>query len=100
MDSLRWLGLDWDEGPYFQSQRLDIYREVARPASERGASLPVLLLSSAPGRDAPGASQKEQPPGYDRNCRQLTQKQKAEMVASGSRQWFRFKSPLKPDFLS
>src|ERR1700751_4388285 len=36
-DSMRWLGLDWDEGPYvggnsgpyFQSQRLDIYREYA-----------------------------------------------------------------------
>src|SRR4030042_527369 len=29
MDSLRWLGLDWDEGPYFQSQRLELYREAA-----------------------------------------------------------------------
>src|SRR4030042_3740682 len=29
LDSLRWLGLDWDEGPYFQSQRLAIYREIA-----------------------------------------------------------------------
>ena len=29
LDSLRWLGLDWDEGPYFQSQRLEIYRGVA-----------------------------------------------------------------------
>ena len=24
-DSLRWLGIDWDEGPYFQSQRLESY---------------------------------------------------------------------------
>ena len=30
-NSLRWLGLDWDEGPYFQSQRTDLYRDwVAR----------------------------------------------------------------------
>jgi glutamyl/glutaminyl-tRNA synthetase len=27
LDSLQWLGLDWDEGPFFQSQRGDIYRE-------------------------------------------------------------------------
>jgi len=26
-EALEWLGLDWDEGPYFQSQRLEIYRE-------------------------------------------------------------------------
>lgn len=29
LDSLKWLGLSWDEGPYFQSERLDIYREYA-----------------------------------------------------------------------
>jgi glutamyl-tRNA synthetase len=29
LDSMRWLGLDWDEGPFFQMQRLDRYREVA-----------------------------------------------------------------------
>src|SRR4030042_1734528 len=26
LDGLKWLGIDWDEGPYFQSQRLDIYQ--------------------------------------------------------------------------
>src|SRR5580693_5924020 len=30
LDGLRWLGLDWDEGPYFQSQRMDLYREAAQ----------------------------------------------------------------------
>jgi glutamyl-tRNA synthetase len=29
LDSLKWLGLDWDEGPFFQMQRLPRYREVA-----------------------------------------------------------------------
>src|SRR4030066_1263006 len=29
LQSLRWLGLGWDEGPYFQSQRLELYRGVA-----------------------------------------------------------------------
>lgn len=27
LDSLEWLGIDWDEGPHFQSQRMDVYRE-------------------------------------------------------------------------
>ena len=30
IDSLRWLGLDWDEGPYFQSQRMELYRDYAQ----------------------------------------------------------------------
>jgi len=29
LDGLRWLGIDWDEGPYFQSQRLEMHREAA-----------------------------------------------------------------------
>ena len=29
-ESLKWLGLDWDEGPYFQSQRLPLYQEIVR----------------------------------------------------------------------
>ncbi len=44
LDSLRWLGLDWDEGPeeggkygpYFQSQRLEIYHEVAQRLLSQG----------------------------------------------------------------
>ena len=29
LDAMTWLGLHWDEGPYFQSKRLDLYREIA-----------------------------------------------------------------------
>ena len=44
LDSLRWLGLDWDEGPevggkhgpYFQSQRLELYQEVAQRLVSQG----------------------------------------------------------------
>jgi glutamyl-tRNA synthetase len=36
LDSMRWLGLDWDEGPFFQMQRLDRYREVAEQLIARG----------------------------------------------------------------
>jgi glutamyl-tRNA synthetase len=36
LEGLRWLGLTWDEGPHFQSQRLDRYREFASRLIERG----------------------------------------------------------------
>ncbi|MCM8765844.1 MAG: glutamate--tRNA ligase [Candidatus Omnitrophica bacterium] len=36
LESLKWLGLDWDEGPYFQSQRIDLYKEYAQKLLVRG----------------------------------------------------------------
>ena len=36
LDSLKWLGLDWDEGPYFQSKRLPIYKEYAERLVSQG----------------------------------------------------------------
>jgi glutamyl-tRNA synthetase len=38
LDGLRWLGVDWDEGPYFQSQRLDLHREAALKLAASGAA--------------------------------------------------------------
>jgi glutamyl-tRNA synthetase len=36
LDGLRWLGVGWDEGPYYQSQRMDLYREAAHDLLKRG----------------------------------------------------------------
>jgi glutamyl-tRNA synthetase len=38
LDGLRWLGITWDEGPYFQSQRVDRYRSFAAGLVEAGAA--------------------------------------------------------------
>ncbi len=38
MESLRWLGLDWDEGPYYQSQRLPIYQDYIERLLAAGAA--------------------------------------------------------------
>ena len=45
LDGLRWLGVDWDEGPYFQSQRLDLHRAAAEKLLASGAAY-LLLLSA------------------------------------------------------
>ena len=44
LDSLRWLGLHWDEGPYFQSQRLEIYRKYALLLWEKGLAYECFVL--------------------------------------------------------
>ena len=38
LDSMKWLGLDWDEGPFFQMQRLDLYREHTERLISKGAA--------------------------------------------------------------
>src|ERR1700736_1822095 len=38
IDGLLWLGVDWDEGPFFQSQRLDLYRQAAQKCLANGSA--------------------------------------------------------------
>ncbi|MBC8511493.1 MAG: glutamate--tRNA ligase [Dehalococcoidia bacterium] len=95
LDSLRWLGLDWDEGPYFQSQRLEIYRGVADQLVEE--ELAYLCYCSPQRLESMRQEQmkRKQPPGYDRHCRHLTREQRAETEASGVTPVVRFKSPFE-----
>ena len=61
--SLRWLGIDWDEGPFRQSQRLDLYRRAARTLSDgRNAYLCDCTREAIAARVPAGT-------GYDGFCR-------------------------------
>ncbi len=95
MESLRWLKLDWDEGPYFQSQRLKHYHDAANELVKRDAA--YLCYCSSQRLEALRQEQmsRKQPPGYDRHCRNLTPEQKKEMETSGITPVVRFKSPLE-----
>ena len=103
LDSLRWIGLDWDEGPevggsygpYIQSQRLETYRPVAQQLVSQGYAYPCYC---SPQRlEAMRAEQVrcKLPPGYDRHCRNLTQKELAQFETQGIMPVIRFKTPLK-----
>jgi glutamyl-tRNA synthetase len=95
LDSLRWLGLDWDEGPYFQSQRLAIYRETAQRLLEAGHA--YLCYCSPERLEAMRQEQMKhkQPPKYDRRCRNLTEQGTAQLEAAGIIPVVRFKTPLE-----
>jgi glutamyl-tRNA synthetase len=95
MESLHWLKLDWDEGPYFQSQRLEYYHATANELVKQDAA--YLCYCSSQRLEALRQEQmsRKQPPGYDRHCRNLAEAQKKEMEASGIVPVVRFKSPLE-----
>ena len=46
MDDLAWLGLDWDEGPFFQSRRTDVYAEAISRLEARGLTYPCFCTRS------------------------------------------------------
>jgi glutamyl-tRNA synthetase len=95
LDSLRWLGLDWDEGPYFQSQRLAVYRETAQRLIDEDHA--YLCYCSPERLETMRQEQmkRKQPPKYDRSCRDLTQQERSQLQAEGILPVVRFKTPLE-----
>lgn len=103
LDSLRWLGIEWDEGPdiggpygpYVQSQRLEGYGAAAERLVELDAAY---YCYCTPERlDAIRAAQQKRsvPTGYDRRCRNLSAEERAQEEAENSaHRVVRFKTPL------
>jgi glutamyl-tRNA synthetase len=90
-DGLQWLGLNWDEGPLFQSQRLDLYRQSIQTLIDNGSA--YRCYTSNAELDALRAAQEasNQAPRYDNRHRHLTPDQEAAFIAEGRRPVIRFK---------
>ena len=95
IDSLKWLGLDWDEGPYFQSQRLPRYQEIARKLVDLGDAYLCYCTPRRLEAMRQEQARRKQPPKYDRHCRELTGEEKAQLEGSGVTPVVRFKTPLE-----
>ncbi len=95
LGGLQWLGLNWDEGPYFQSQRLSLYHEVADKLLSEGHAY---LCYCSPERlevMRQEQAKRKQPPKYDRRCRDLMRQERVQLEATGVTPVVRFKTPLK-----
>lgn len=101
LDSMRWLGLDWDEGPetggphapYRQSQRMDIYADVARRLREAGRAYPCYCTTAELEERREAARAAGRHSGYDGHCRELTAEQIAAYEAEGRAPIIRFRMP-------
>jgi glutamyl-tRNA synthetase len=92
--TLRWLGLDWDEGPYFQSARFDRHLEVAQQLLASGAAYECFcteeeITARYEARKARGPAD----PGYDGHCRSLPDAERARLAAEGRPRSIRFRTP-------
>ena len=103
MDGLRWLGLDWDEGPdvggdyapYYQSQRLDLYRQAADRLVDQGDAYYCYCSPERLDDMRKAQAARKQSSGYDRHCRDLSPQERAQKEAEGIVPVVRFKVPLE-----
>ncbi|MFE9648805.1 glutamate--tRNA ligase [Streptomyces sp. NPDC006365] len=101
LDSMRWLGFDWDEGPeiggphapYRQSQRMDIYKDVARKLLDAGHAYYCYCSTAELDARREAARAAGKPSGYDGHCRALTDEQIAAYKTEDREPIVRFRMP-------
>jgi glutamyl-tRNA synthetase len=99
---LRWLGLDWNEGPddvggpygpYRQSQRMDIYAEAAERLLREGHAYRCYCTPAELEERRHAALARGEPPGYDGRCRTRPREEIAALEAEGRPSVIRFHMP-------
>ena len=105
LEDLRWLGLDWDEGPdvggpfspYRQSERLERYREIADELVARGEAYPCFCAAEQLDAERQAALSAGLPPKYSGRCRTIDPAHAAQRIALGEAAALRFVIPVNRD---
>ena len=101
LEDLRWLGLDWDEGPevggphgpYRQSERSGIYTEMLTRLLADGNAYRCYCTEDELKQRKEEARRRGDPPGYDGRCRTLSDAEQAAYEAEGRPSVVRFRMP-------
>jgi glutamyl-tRNA synthetase len=102
MRSLRWLGLNWDEGPevggdygpYLQTQRFDTYTKALHELADKGAVYPCFCSpETLTAKREAALAAKQAFIGYDRTCRSIPPAEAAARIAAGEPHTWRLKVP-------
>jgi glutamyl-tRNA synthetase len=93
LDGMRWLGLDWDEGPFFQSQRLPLYQATAERLCQSGHAYYCFCTKEELEQRRTAAVAAGKPPMYDRRCRAIDPLVAYERVRAGDPGALRFAVP-------
>lgn len=100
--AMRWLGLDWDEGPevggdfgpYAQTERLDLYKQTAERLLAEGKAYPCFCTPEQLSQDREAAQARKDPfQGYQRRCRDLSPEEAQARIDAGEPYVLRIKVP-------
>jgi len=86
LDAMEWLSLDWDQGPFYQTQRLDVYREYLQKLIENGSAYYCECAPDELEKRRQEASAAGRKPKYDGLCRNRG-------LGPGPNRVIRFRSP-------
>jgi len=101
LDGLEWLGLNWDEGPdiggefgpYFQTERLDTYKEWAEKLINEGKAYYCFCTPEELEEQRKLAAQRKEAPKYNGKCRKLGSGDIEKLIRSDKPKVLRFKLP-------
>jgi glutamyl-tRNA synthetase len=93
LDGMRWLGLEWDEGPFFQSRRLPLYQATAERLRQSGHAYYCFCTKEELEQRRTAAVAAGKPPMYDRRCRAIDPLVAHERVRAGEPGALRFAVP-------
>jgi glutamyl-tRNA synthetase len=90
---MRWLGLDWDEGPFYQTQRMDLYTAAAEKLVAEGRAYYCFCTKEELEQRRQAATDAGRAPQYDESCRKIARDEAAARRQSGAACAVRFAVP-------
>jgi glutamyl-tRNA synthetase len=93
LDGLQWMGLQWDEGPYFQSERLESHKAAVGRLLENGSAYRCFCTREELEAKRAHAQENKLDYKYDGTCRNLSPQQVDEKITAGMPFVVRFKTP-------
>lgn len=93
LDGMKWLGLEWDEGPFFQTKRFELYQQHIDKLVAEKKAYPCFCSPEVLESKRKLAQAEKRKPMYDRTCLKLTDGEIEKKKKGGEKFCIRFKSP-------
>jgi glutamyl-tRNA synthetase len=93
LQGMQWLGISWDEGPYYQTQRTDLYRAAAARLIDSSAAYYCFCTNEDLDRRRAKAGEEGRPPKYEGTCRKLDSAEALQRRSAGEPAAVRFAVP-------
>ncbi|MFA6375852.1 MAG: glutamate--tRNA ligase [Candidatus Paceibacterota bacterium] len=95
IDGLKWLGLEWDEGPFYQSQRGDVYKRYLQKLIDEDKAYHCFCSQEELEAQKQYQMSRGEAPIYSGKCASLPKNEALEMIASGKKSVIRFRAANK-----